>query len=249
MSSEPVLIQDQDGVRTITMNRPEKRNALTPAMYSSMTAAMRSAEDDGIRAVLFRGAGGFFTGGNDIMDFLSTPPVGEDSPVFQFLYALAEARLPLLAAVEGMAVGIGTTMLLHCDLVYATPDARFHVPFIDLGLVPEAGSSLLFPRTMGHARAARLLMLGEAIGAEEAMAAGILTGIVPADGFAATVEAKARTIAAKPAGAMRQTKALMKPSQADLIATIQREGEIFSQCLRSPEAVAAFQAFLNKGRK
>jgi len=247
--SEHVLVNDADGVRTITLNRADKRNALTAAMYAAMAEALKSAPDAGIRAILFHGAGGFFTGGNDIGDFLANPPANDDAPVFQFLFALATTPLPLVAAVEGMAVGVGTTMLLHCDLVYASPDARLHVPFVDLGLVPEAASSILMPRTMGHAQAARMLMLGEPLGAEEALATGILSGIVPAADLAATALSKAKALAAKPVGAMRHTKALMRPNQAEVLATMKKEGQIFGTCLRSPEAMAAFQAFMMKGKK
>lgn len=247
--TEHVLISDADGVRTITLNRADKRNALTAAMYAAMADALKAAPEAGIRAILFQGAGGFFTGGNDIGDFLANPPANDDAPVFQFLFAIATTPLPLVAAVEGMAVGVGTTMLLHCDLVYASPDARLHVPFVDLGLVPEAASSILMPRTMGHAQAARMLMLGEPLGAEEALATGILSGIVPAADLAATALAKAKALAAKPVGAMRQTKALMRPNQAEVLATMKKEGQIFGACLRSPEAMAAFQAFMMKGKK
>ncbi|MFV3128192.1 enoyl-CoA hydratase [Niveispirillum sp. KHB5.9] len=247
--TEHVLVSDADGVRTITLNRADKRNALTAAMYSAMADALKTAPDAGIRAVLFQGAGGFFTGGNDIGDFLANPPSTNDAPVFQFLQAIATTPLPLVAAVEGMAVGVGTTMLLHCDLVYAAPDARLHVPFVDLGLVPEAASSILMPRTMGHAQAARMLMLGEPLGAEEALASGILSGIVPASDLAATALAKAKLLAAKPVNAIRQTKALMRPGQAEVLATMQKEAGIFGACLRSPEAKAAFQAFMTKGKK
>jgi enoyl-CoA hydratase/carnithine racemase len=247
--TDHVLVSDADGVRTITLNRADKRNALTAAMYATMADALQSAPDAGLRVILFQGAGGFFTGGNDIGDFLANPPSTEDAPVFRFLFNLATMPLPLVAAVEGMAVGVGTTMLLHCDLVYAAPDARLHVPFVDLGLVPEAASSILMPRTMGHAQAARMLMLGEPLGAEEALATGILSGVVPAGELAAHALAKARALAAKPVNALRQTKALMRPAQAEVLATMKKEAGIFGACLRSPEAMAAFQAFMNKGRK
>lgn len=247
--SDHVLVSDADAIRIITLNRADKRNALTSAMYATMADAVQTAPDAGIRVILFDSAGGFFTGGNDIGDFLANPPSGPEAPVFRFLGQLATTPLALVAAVEGMAVGIGTTMLLHCDLVYAAPDARLHVPFVDLGLVPEAASSLLMPRTMGHAQAARMLMLGEPIGAEEALAAGILSGIVPAADLAAHVRAKAAALAAKPAGALRQTKALMRPDQALILETMRKEAGIFGACLRSPEAIAAFQAFMTRGKR
>lgn len=247
--TDHVLVTDAEGVRTITLNRADKRNALTAAMYAAMADAMASADADGQRVILFQGAGGFFTGGNDIGDFLANPPQGQDAPVFRFLANLATSPLPLVAAVDGMAVGIGTTMLFHCDLVYASPEARLHVPFIDLGLVPEGGSSILMPRTMGHGQAARMLMLGEPLTAEEALANGVLAGIVPASDLAAHALAKARALAAKPAGAMRETKALLRPNAAEVLGVIAKEAEIFAKRLRSPEAIAAFQAFMTKGKK
>jgi enoyl-CoA hydratase/carnithine racemase len=248
--TDHVLVRDEDGIRHITLNRPDKRNALTAAMYATMADALNeAAAGSDIRVVLFSGAGGFFTGGNDIGDFLANPPQGSDAPVFRFLTALATSPLALVAAVEGQAVGIGTTMLLHCDLVYAAPNARLHVPFVDLGLVPEAASSLLMPRTMGHAMAARMLMLGEPLEAEEAKQAGILSGVVPAEALAETALAKARALAAKPASALRQTKALMKPNPKEVLSVIAKEAEIFGQCLRSPEAIGAFQAFMSRGKK
>ncbi|WP_119678868.1 enoyl-CoA hydratase-related protein [Indioceanicola profundi] len=244
-----ILVEDANGVRTITMNRPEKRNALTVAMYDRMAEALTEAGEGAARAVLFRGAGGFFTGGNDIMDFVANPPTGDDSAVFRFLFALVEAPIPLVAEVEGLAVGIGTTMLLHCDLVYAAPDARFHLPFVDLGLVPEAASSILLPRRIGHARAARMLLLGEPLEAAEAAEAGLVTGIVPAEELGEAALAKATALAAKPANALRTAKSLMKPNKAEILETMRHEGELFGKALRSPEAMAAFQAFLGKGKK
>lgn len=247
--TDHILVEDADGVRTITMNRPDKRNALTIAMYDKMATALVEAGQGAARAVLFRGAGEAFTGGNDIMDFVANPPTSDESAVFRFLYALVESPIPLVAAVQGQAVGIGTTMLLHCDLVYAAPDARLHVPFVDLGLVPEAASSILLPRLIGHTRAARMLMLGEAMEAAEAAEAGLVTAIVPADRLAETAGAKAAALAAKPHNALRTAKALMKPNKAEVLETMKNEGKLFAQALRSPEAMAAFQAFLSRGRK
>jgi len=249
MSTEHILVQDADGVRTITLNRPDKRNALTVAMYDAMASAIADANTEhAVRAILIQGSGGFFTGGNDIQDFVANPPLAEDSAVFRFLFAIAGCAVPVVAAVEGMAVGVGTTLLLHCDLVYAAPDARFHVPFVDLGLVPEAASSLLMPATMGHAKAAAMLMLGEPIDAAEAEKAGLLTAIVPAGELKTVAAAKARALAAKPATAMRHTKALMRPDREQVLSTMRAEGRIFGEMLRSPEAQAAFRAFLSRGR-
>ncbi|QJE73728.1 enoyl-CoA hydratase [Aerophototrophica crusticola] len=250
MTAEHILVQDQDGVRTVTLNRPDKRNALTVAMYEAMAKAVSTAEDDGVGALLFQGSGGFFTGGNDIMDFVANPPTGDDSAVFRFLFAIATTKVPLVVAVEGQAVGVGTTMLLHCDFVYATRDARFHVPFIDLGLVPEAASSILMPRVLGTRRAARMLLLGEPLGAEEAFEAGLVTALAAdAGSLRDTALGTARALAAKPRNALRQSKALMKADEAEILATMRKEGAVFAQCLRSPEAMAAFQAFLAKGKR
>ena len=247
--TDHILVTDsEDGVRTITMNRPDKRNALTVAMYDAMATAVATAGDNA-GAVLIQGSGGFFTGGNDIMDFVANPPTGDDSAVFRFLYAILDCPVPVVASVQGPAVGIGTTMLLHCDVIHASPDARFSLPFIDLGLVPEAASSVLLPRLIGHVRAARMLMLGEALSAQEALEAGLITAIAPQEEVDAAARAAAATLAAKPRGAMSTTKSLMKPDRAELLAVMKKEGALFAQALRSPEAIAAFQSFLMKGRK
>ncbi|MFC7334553.1 enoyl-CoA hydratase-related protein [Rhodocista pekingensis] len=243
-----VLVEDADGIRSITLNRPDKRNALTVEIYETLAAALADADRaDGVRVVLIAGAGGAFTGGNDLKDFLNNPPIAEDSAVSRFLQAIATCAVPIVAAVEGPAVGVGTTMLLHCDLVYATPDARLHLPFIDLGLVPEAGSSLLLPKLIGHQRAAQMLMLGEPLSGEQAAAVGLVNAVVPSADLLATARAKAAALAAKPPGALRRTKALMRGHDREaVLATMATEGRIFGELLRSPEAVAAFQAFFMK---
>jgi len=247
VTTEHVIVEDVDGVRIITMNRPDKRNALTMAMYDAMATALNGADRSAeIGAVLIRANGGLFTGGNDLGDFMNNPPTGADSPVFRFLNALVGCGLPIVAAVEGKAVGVGTTMLLHCDLVYAAPSAQFHLPFVDLGLVPEAGSSLLLPRLLGPARAARMLMLGEAVDAETAAAEGLVTAVIPAEQLDRTARAKASALAAKPRQALRHTKALMRGDLDAVRTAMVREGEIFGKLLRSPEAMAAFQAFFAK---
>lgn len=246
--SEHVTLSTEDGILTIQMNRPDKKNALTLEMYTVMASAMRAAEDDpAIRVILFTGAGGNFTSGNDLGDFLTAPPVGEESPVWHFLSALLEAKKPLVSAVKGVAVGIGTTMLLHCDLAYAGESARFLLPFINLGLVPEAGSSLLLPRFLGHVRAAELLMLGEVFGAGKAYELGFVNEVVADTEVDALARAKAAQLAAKPPAALRLTKAMLKQGHAaTLAATVEHESGLFIERLASPEAAEALQAFMER---
>jgi enoyl-CoA hydratase/carnithine racemase len=233
-------------IRTLVINRPDKKNAITAAMYASLAADLTAArQDDTVGAVVITGAGAAFTAGNDLRDFLENPPTGLDSPVFQFLHALVEFDKPLVAAVRGVAVGIGTTMLLHCDLVYVAPSARFHMPFVDLGLVPEAASTLLLPRLVGHRRAAQWLLLAEPFDAAAAVEAGLANAIVPDDAVLAHAEAQAEALAAKPRSAVRQTKRLMHADREEVLAAMHREAERFHAALRSNEARAAFQAFFS----
>ena len=241
-----------NGVATIEIARPEKKNALTVAMYQAMTEALIAATADGaVRAVLITGQPGVFTSGNDIEDFMSRAP-GQgsdamDSPVFMFMRALLDCDKPVVAAVTGAAIGIGTTMLLHCDLVYVSDEARLAMPFVSLGLVPEFGSSLVVPQLMGHRRAAEKLLLGDPFTPEQAVDCGIANAVLPA----AEVLNHARRIAerfnALPPGAVRESKQLLRgPQQAQLLETIGREGAIFARRLKSPEAIEAFQAFFQK---
>jgi enoyl-CoA hydratase/carnithine racemase len=246
--SAHILTSRLDGVFKLQINRPEKKNALTIAMYQAMTEALNTAEaDPSVRVLIIAGAETCFTAGNDLADFLNNPPTGEDSPVFMFLKALIAAQKPVIAAVHGVAVGIGTTMLLHCDLVYAGPSARFQLPFVNLGLTPEAGSSLILPQLMGHRRAAELLMLGETIDAEAALAFGLINA-VRADGeLDEFVMHKAEVLASKPPTALRLTKSLMKRVPRPAIQeTMSEEGKIFIARLRSPEAREAMQAFFER---
>ena len=238
-----VLTAVDDGVLIITLNRPDKKNALTRGMYESLaTALVSAATDDATRAVLLHGAGGAFTAGNDLGDFLSDPPTGDDSPVFRFLRALAECPKPVIAAVEGAAVGVGTTMLLHCDLVYASPSAKFRLPFVDLGLVPEAASSYLLPRAVGPARAAELLLLGEPFSADEAYRMGLVNAVV--DDAPAHARDRAAALAAKPPEAVQLTKALLRGNRAGAVDdTMREEGRLFIERLASPEAQDAFARF------
>ena len=236
------------GVQVITFNRPEKKNAITAAMYQAMADALKVADADAsVRVVLFCGAPGIYTAGNDLEDFLKHPPIGSDSPVFQFLYNIAHAKKPLVAAVTGAAVGIGTTMLLHCDAVYAGDNARFSVPFTTLGLCPEAASSLLLPAIAGYQRAAEKLLFGEPFSAQEAKEMGFVTQVLPAAEAAAFALARAHKLAALPASSVRATKALMRSAHMKAIeAQMADESVHFRKMLTSPEAKEAFTAFFEK---
>lgn len=244
-----IQIERERGVLTLRLNRPDKKNALTRAMYSQLARALKQADTDPeINAVLICGSSECFTAGNDIADFLQQPPSNLDSPVFQFMLTLLECRKPVIAAVAGAAVGIGTTLLLHCDLVYVSRDARLRMPFVNLGLCPEFGSSLLLPRLLGHAKAAELLLLGEGFSGEQAAEWGIATEAL---GSGEAALAKAREMARRfdllPAEAVRVSKQLMKaPDREQLRKVIEEEGALFTQRLRSPEAIAALSGFINR---
>jgi enoyl-CoA hydratase/carnithine racemase len=241
-----------NGVATIEIARPEKKNALTVAMYQAMADALNAAREDGaVRAVLITGQPGIFTSGNDVEDFLTRPP-GQgsdsmDSPVFRFMRALLDCDKPVVAAVTGAAIGIGTTMLLHCDFVYVSDEARLAMPFVALGLVPEYASSLVVPQLMGHRRAAEKLLLGDPFTPEQAVDCGIASAVLPAAEVVAHARRVAERFNALPPGAVREAKQLMRaPERERLLQTIRTEGEIFGRRLRSPEAMEAFQAFLQK---
>jgi enoyl-CoA hydratase/carnithine racemase len=241
-----------NGVATIEIARPEKKNALTIAMYQAMADALRAARaDGGVRAVLISGQPGIFTSGNDIEDFMARPPGGgsdgQESPVFQFMRALLECDKPVVAAVTGAAIGIGTTMLLHCDLVYVSDEARLAMPFVGLGLVPEFASSLLLPQLMGQARAAEKLLLGDPFTGADAVEYGIANAVLPADEVVNHARRVAERFNALPPGAVRDAKRLLRGPQAEaILKTIRSEGELFAARLRSPEAMEAFQAFFQK---
>ncbi|MBL0090372.1 MAG: enoyl-CoA hydratase [Ideonella sp.] len=237
-----------NGVATIEIARPEKKNALTQAMYTAMADALTAATADAVvRAVLITGQPGMFTSGNDLEDFMQRPPQGENSPVFNFMRALLDCDKPVVAAVTGAAVGIGTTMLLHCDLVYVSDEARLAMPFVSLGLVPEYASSLLVPRLMGHVKAAEKLMLGEPFTGSDAVDCGIANAVLPAGEVMNHARRMAERFNALPPGAVRDTKRLMRAAQKDqLLSVMASEGEIFKSRLRSPEAMEAFQAFFQK---
>ena len=237
-----------NGVAVIEIARPEKKNALTQAMYTAMAEALAAAQADAtIRAVLITGQPGIFTSGNDLEDFMMRPPQGEDSPVLQFMHALADCAKPVVAAVTGGAIGIGTTMLLHCDLVYVSDEARLAMPFVGLGLVPEYASSLLVSQRVGHAKATELLLLGEPFNGEAAVEMGIANAVLPAAEVVNHARRMAERFNALPPGAVRESKALMRRAQKSLVdETIRTEAEVFGQRLRSPEAMEAFQAFFQK---
>ena len=241
-----------NGVATIEIARPEKKNALTIAMYQAMADAINAAKADGaVRAVLITGQPGIFTSGNDIEDFMSRPPGGgsdgQNSPVFQFMRALIECDKPVIAAVTGAAIGIGTTMLLHCDFAYVSDEARLAMPFVGLGLVPEFASSLLFPQLAGHARAAEKLLLGDPFTGADAVEFGLANAVLPAGEVVNHARRVAERFNGLPPGAVRDAKKLLRGPQAEaILETIRSEGELFAARLRSPEAMEAFQAFFQK---
>lgn len=241
-----------NGVATIEIARPEKKNALTQAMYTAMSEAVKAAvADNAVRAVLITGQPGIFTSGNDIEDFMSRPPGGgsesAESPVFGFMRALVDCDKPVVAAVTGAAIGIGTTMLLHCDFVYVSDEARLAMPFVALGLVPEYASSLIVPQLMGQRRAAEKLLLGDPFTPEQAVECGIASAVLPAGEVLNHARRIAERFNALPPGAVRDAKRLMRAPQRELILqTIQTEGALFGKRLRSPEAMEAFQAFFQK---
>ncbi|MGY2290318.1 enoyl-CoA hydratase-related protein [Pseudomonas sp. SDO528_S397] len=247
--TDAIHLLRERGLLILQLNRPDKKNALTRAMYSQLAEALEWADADAsITAVLIQGSGECFTAGNDIVDFLEEPPTGPDSPVFAFMRSLLNCRKPVIAAVAGVAVGIGTTLLLHCDLVYVSRDARLRMPFVNLGLCPEFGSSLILPRLLGHAKAAELLLLGEGFTGEQAAAWGIATEAL---GSGEAALAKAREVAGRfenlAPGAVQVSKHLMKSvDREQLRQVIEDEAALFIQRLKSPEAIAALSGFVSK---
>ena len=243
-----VLQQVESGVMTLTLNRLDKKNSFTAAMYAELAEALRgAAEDDAVRVVLFQGHETIFSAGNDIGDFLNKPPSTPDSPVFRFLNAIATFPKPLLAAVCGPAVGIGTTMLFHCDLVIAGDNAAFSMPFVNLGLCPEAASSLLVPQMMGYHRAAEALLMGEPFMAEAALEVGLVNRVVPPTEANGVAQQQARKLAAKPLSSLIETKRLLKGGQqAAVLQRMDEEGAVFGRMLREPAAREAFGAFMEK---
>lgn len=248
MSTEHIKTAVEDGVMTVHFARPEKKNALTRAMYARIAEALKHAnESPEVRVMVFRGEGEQFTAGNDIMDFMQDPPKDRSSPVYQFLTGLVEAKKPIIGAVEGSAIGVGSTMLLHFDLVYAAEDARFQFPFVNLGLVMEAASSVLLPRVCGITRANEILLFGESLSAEDARAIGMVNQVVSKAKLGQTVLERAQALAQKPIGALIDSKRLMKaPLKDEILAALEREAVVFGERLTSPEAIEAFTAFMEK---
>ena len=248
--TQDILTHVEAGVMTITLNRLARKNSITTAMYAALADAVAQARDDAaVRVVVIQGHETVFSAGNDIGDFLDQPPAGpaEERPVFRFMNGLATFPKPVIAAVCGPAVGIGTTLLFHCDLVYAGDNAAFSMPFVNLGICPEFGSTVLVPQMFGYHRAAEALMLGEPFMAEAALEAGLVNRVLPpteANAYAASI---ARKLAAKPSSSLAETKRLMKKGQQQLVQQqIQEEGAIFTRMLREPAAREAFGAFMEK---
>ena len=245
---QDLLTHTADGVMTLTINRLDKKNSFTQAMYGAMADALEQVSDDAaIRVTVIQGDITVFSAGNDINDFLQRKPSTEDSPVFRFLRTIASHPKPIIAAVCGPAVGIGTTLLFHCDLVYAGDNAAFSMPFVNLGLCPEAASSLLVPQMMGYHRAAEALLLGEPFMAEAALEVGLVNRVVPPTECNGVAQTQARKLAAKPLSALIETKRLMKKGQAPQVqAVMAEEGASFGRMLREPAAREAFGAFMAK---
>jgi enoyl-CoA hydratase/carnithine racemase len=243
-----ILLHTEDGVTTLTLNRVDKKNSITAAMYAQMADALAHAAGQAeVHVVVIQGDATVFSAGNDIGDFLHNPPAGDGSPVFRFLHGIAAFPKPIVAAVCGPAVGIGTTMLLHCDLVYAGDNAAFSVPFVNLGLCPEAASSLLIPQMFGYHRAAEALLLGEPFMAEAALEVGLVNRVLPPTEVNGYAQAQARKLAAKPLSSLIETKRLMKKGQAATIAQVMKEeGASFGRMLREPAAREAFGAFMER---
>ena len=248
--SDPIRTEFSDGVLTVTLARAEKKNAITQAMYSALAEATRRAQDDAaVRVLMFKAEGDSFSAGNDIADFIAIGSNGGgqvvDAPVFQFLKGLAELDKPAVAAVRGRAVGIGLTLLLHCDLVVVAEDALLSTPFVNLALAPEAASSLLLPMVIGHQRAFEMFALGEPIDGRTAHAWGLANRVVPSAEVDVVADGLAAKLAARAPNSIRKTKRLMRDAE-QLWALMLREGEAFGSQLSSPEAMEAFTAFSQK---
>jgi enoyl-CoA hydratase/carnithine racemase len=247
-SSNDILVHIESGVMTITFNRLEKKNSISAAMYATMADALtQSDSSNAVRVVVFQGHETIFSAGNDIGEFLNGPPSNQESPVFRFLFAISTFSKPIVAAVSGPAVGIGTTMLFHCDLVYAGDNAAFSMPFVNLGLCPEAASSLLVPQMMGYHRAAEALLLGEPFMAEAALEVGLVNKVLPPLETSSYAQSIAKRLAAKPISSLIETKRLMKKGFAKTVKEqMQEEGASFGRMLKEPAAKEAFGAFLEK---
>lgn len=251
--TEHIVVRNEDATRTITMHRPDKKNALTQAMYLAMSDAIDSAQTDAsIRCLAITGTPGVFTAGNDLEDFLKagTDASGKARPsaAMTFLRSLANNTKPLVAAVDGFAVGIGTTLIFHCDYVIASTQARFTTPFIHLGLVPEGASSLLVPRALGHHRAFSMLVMGRPVSATDAKEAGFVNDVVAPDQIDAQIKKVTQEICALPAEAVAISRKLLKPAPEELLTRIEKESALFGERMRSAEAINAFQSFLARKR-
>lgn len=249
---EHIETASADGVMTIRMKRPDKKNALTSTMYAALAEALdKAAVHKDIHACVILGVPGAFSAGNDIADFLQVAMSGrrDSMAVFDFLERIIMAPKPVIAGVDGLAIGIGTTMLMHCDYVVASDESRFRTPFVDLGVVPEAGSSLAAPRLMGHHRAFALLALGEELSPDDARSAGLVNRVVASAEVEATALDVARALAAKPPEALAITRRLVRGDRSDILARMREEAELFGERLNSEEARAAFLSFMNKSQK
>jgi len=248
--ADHIIVTEEDATRVITLRRPQKKNAITHAMYQDMSEAIDTAQNNpDIRCMIITGGSGVFTAGNDIEDFLSISQSREEhqpSNAIKFLYSLAHNTKPLIAAVDGIAIGIGTTMLFHCDYVLASSTATFSTPFIHLGLVPEGASSLLMPRTMGYQRAFAALVMGRTISAEDARIAGFVNAVVAPGHTEQEARKVAREIASLPAEAVAIARRLVKTPPEDVVRRIDHEAHLFGERMRSTEAMAAFQSFVTR---
>lgn len=243
-----ILSNIESGVLTIEFNRPDKKNAMTTDMYETMTGLLKEAQmNSAVRVILFQGKSNTFTAGLDLEDFKSGPPMTAESPVFGFLNELRTAKKPIIAAVTGAAIGLGTTLLLHCDLVYVGDNAKFSLPFVHLGVVPEAGSSYLLPMIAGHLRASEMLLFGETFGPQKALDAGIVTQILPAAEVLNVAKSQAIKLAALPITSVQTTKALIKRAQQKNVEEqMQIESSTFRAMLKEPASIEAFAAFAEK---
>jgi enoyl-CoA hydratase/carnithine racemase len=241
------VTRHDNGVVLVRMTRLDKKNALTGAMYDTMRGVIENAAAEGTRAVVFAGGPGVFTSGNDIADFVQRSGAGATgSPAGDFIKALATVEVPMIAAVDGLAIGVGTTLMLHMDLAYASPNAMFRMPFVDLGLVPEAASSLLFPRLAGIKKATEYIMLAEPFGATEAEAIGLVNAVVTPEELEARALAAAAKLASKPPQALAHTRRLLRKGSEETRARMDEEGALFAQLLRGDEAKQAFMAFMTR---
>lgn len=245
--TELITVSHEDHILRLLLNRPEKKNAFTQEMYAVLADAIEDAENNpSVRVIMITGAEGCFSSGNDVKDFLRPGPEGQELPVKRFLVSLLRSTVPILAAVDGLAIGIGTTLLLHCDIVLATARTRFQLPFVNIGLVPEAGSSYLLPRMLGHARASELIMTGRPFTGDEALQMGIVSRLCEPDELAAVARSTAETVAKQPPKALRASKKLLKGDPRGLEAAFQAELKAFDAGLKSAEFAEALQAFKEK---